>query len=133
MKNYRHPPLFLLLTGFLLITSCESDPWSKQPEYYIINIIGTNEVINYTSFHCLFIQSTALGSDTLEMAVTYGDLLFLGDEFFYRFDPDDGLFLSFSFDTTIDAVHLNNELHLLNLSSESKAWDWIEDFWGEQG
>lgn len=126
MKKHKHSHLLLLLPAFLIIASCGSDPWSKQPEYYIISIAGVDNVYNYSSSYHFYRYSTSEGSDTLTMTVTYGDLLVFDDEFLYRYDPDDGLSLSFSCDTTMNLVHLNNELHSLILCSGSKAWDWID-------
>lgn len=64
--------------------------------------------------------------DTLTIVVSEGDLLGFEDEIYYRYDPDDGLSLSFSSDSILDAIYLNGEIFSINLCEGSKAWEWME-------
>ena len=116
--------LILLLTVFLM-TGCGQNPWSKDPEYYIVDVTGVEFILNSSNSFGGFVYRAMDEDDTLTIVVSEGDLLSLG-EVNYRYDPDDGLCLRFSEDSVIDAIYLNDEVYWIYLDKGSKTWEWMD-------
>ena len=115
----------------VLLISCDSWFDEKGEGYHIVDITGAAMVLNYTQSSFDFGAIIINESDTLSMAVSEGDLLYvMFQEFesvrFYRYEKADGNLLSFSFDTSTSVTYLNDEIIALDLEKGGNAWTWIE-------
>jgi len=93
-----------------LIAGCGQNLWSKDTQYYYVN-------------------------DTLTISVAEGDMLWVGnyDDYgvYFRYNPADGIYLSFIYDTTLDAVYLNNELFSIIIEADVNN-EWIDKIEAEE-
>lgn len=120
-----------MLAPVFFITGCGRGPEKTDSAYHIVDVTGASIVLNYLKSSQEFYPIQTDENDTLTIAVSEGDLLYiLFDDMesliFYRYDPDDGSQLSFSYDTGNQICYLNDVVISLDLSEGSRSWSWIE-------
>jgi hypothetical protein len=117
------------LPAFLLLPGCGQIAGKTPADQYIIDVTGIPAIFNCSKSYTYACHYALEEEDTVGLAVAEGDLLYLQfvDEevMCYRYDPADGLHLSFRYDAALDAFYLNNELISVRLQEGSTAWDWL--------
>ena len=138
MQKLRSITVLFFLVAVLFFSGCGLLTTDRKSGYYIIDVTGPAMVLNYSKSTFEFGSVSMYEGDTLSLVVSEGDLLYalfqgLESALLYRYAPDDGMDLSFSFDTVNDVCYLNDEIISLDLSEESGAWNWIEQHNAFQG
>ena len=130
MLKHKFIRFLLFLQIIILITGCRHNPLSKDPKYYVVDITGIGFVFNISKSSFYFGSYPFNEDDTVSISVSEGDMLWIGTieeyDVYYRYNPDDGLTLSFSDDTISEAVYFNNNIISINLNENLNAWKWIE-------
>ena len=122
----------LFFVSLVFLSGCNPTLDESSAGYHIIDVIGPAMVLNYSRSTYDFGYPQISEFDTLSLVVSKGDLLYLMPpdldiELLYRYDRNDGLSLSFAYDTTNNLSNLNGEVISLDLSEGSPAWKWIDE------
>jgi hypothetical protein len=128
----------IFFVSLVFFSGCNPPLEESSAGYHIIDVSGPAMVLNYSRSTHEFGYPQISEFDTLSLVVSDGDLLLLMPpdldiELLYRYNGNDGLSLSFAYDTANHLSKLNGEVISLDLSEGSRAWKWIaehDDFTG---
>ncbi|MBA7531345.1 hypothetical protein ES705_23557 [subsurface metagenome] len=105
----------LFFVSLVFFSGCNTPQDESSAGYHIIDVSGPAMILNYSRSSYDFGYPQISEFDTLSLVVSEGDLLYLMPpdldiELLYRYDRNDGLSLSFAYDTTNHLSNLNGEV-----------------------